>query len=163
MRAGKSSYCLRQAKKLEPFPVVRRNCLLSTKELLFLIIAKHSRFTRLVKGFCLVGCVRWCTFVPRKSEGHCLLGSMVEQLTCNEQVVGSSPTGGSRGYGLTFFLIGKSKQTLLMWMSSVVMPPTSIEALRGWGCRASTSRVSDIEQNWGVREVTMLGSFVLKG
>lgn len=109
MRAGKSSYCLRQAKKLEPFPVVRRNCLLSTKELLFLIIAKHSRFARLVKGFCLVGCVRWCTFVPKKSEGHCLLGSMVEQLTCNEQVVGSSPTGGSRVYGLTFFLIGRSK------------------------------------------------------
>ena len=93
---------------------------------------------------------------------YCHLGSMVEQLTCNEQVVGSIPTGGSE-YSLTFFLIGKSKQTLLMWMSSVVMPPTSIEALRGWGCRASTSRVSDIEQNWGVREVTMLGSFVLKG
>ena len=33
--------------------------------------------------------------MPRKSDRHCLLGSMIEQLTCNEQVVGSSPTGGS--------------------------------------------------------------------
>ena len=27
-----------------------------------------------------------------------LLGSTVEQLTCNEQVVGSNPTGGSKMY-----------------------------------------------------------------
>ena len=108
IRVGTSSYYLHQA-KLEPFLVVRRNCHLSTKELLYLVVAKHSRFARLVKGDSLVGCVRWCNFVPRKSEGHCLLSSMVEQLTCNEQVVGSSPTGDSRVYGLMFFLIGESK------------------------------------------------------
>ena len=35
-----------------------------------------------------------CLFCPN--------GSMVEQLTCNEQVVGSSPTWGSNGLSNTY-------------------------------------------------------------
>ena len=61
---------------------------------------------------------------------------MVEQLTCNEQVVGSSPTGGSR-----------------VWLD--ILPHREVQAF--------SSRVSDIERNWVAQEMTMLGSLRLKG
>lgn len=82
----------------------------------------------------LFGGVREVVYLcPRKSEGHCLLGSMVEQLTCNEQVVGSSPTGGSecmacggytRGiaFGSSIGLVFLMPFLLFLQLSSYIVP-----------------------------------------
>ena len=74
-----------------------------------------------------------CSFIIFLARGICFSSSMVERLSCNQRVVGSVPTGSSRGWVAPSYVRGESgkpSQKMTMATENGFVELASIISLR---------------------------------